>query len=103
MAIQPRSTTRPYVFPAATPQRRADVPQLFTVTHDHSRVKSANPTTRAQAREKQHLWGVMWTEGGVNLSDGTYHTSKVALEHWLDERGIYTLTWLADGSEEGNE
>lgn len=85
----------PHITPAPARQRRADMPRLFTLEYDNSRVKSANPQTRAAAREKQFRWGVLWPEGGVSLSSqGNYYTSLVELRLWLEEHGAYELRFL---------
>lgn len=102
MTLQPRNTL-PASLPASLLRKRADSPRLFTLVYDNSRVKSANPQYRQQAREKQHRFGVLWPEGGVSLSSqGNYFTSMDSLRDYLDERGVYTLTWVDSGEEESN-
>lgn len=100
MSLQPRNI--PHALPAPLPMRRATLPRLFTLEYDNSKVKSANPWTRTQLKDKHERWGVLWVEGGVSLSSGVYFTTLDELRDHFHQAGIYRMVWQDTGEEESN-
>lgn len=93
MQIEPSTTVVPALI-------RREHPRLFLIQYNQSKLRSANPQTRAYFKQERELWGASWpaTEhtpaGVVSLCNGVTFGSMTELQGHFDRSGQYTITWL---------
>ena len=98
MSIQPHG---PLVLPFPHTKRR-DVPRLFLLTFNQSKLKSANPAKRLEYQQSQTLWGTLYPNGAVSLERDymNYWSTLTEMCDHLAAIGKYDIEWYGEMEDE---
>ena len=97
-------TNQPHVSlpaPVMPPSRKSDLPRLFTLTYDSSKLKSKDPQVRAEFTKRYECEGVLFTNGHVILDSGVMFRNVLEMRDHFDVMGTYHIVW-SNGDEETN-
>ena len=81
--------------------RRSDLPKLFTLTYDHTKIPTKNSWSRAEFAKKTECEGTLYTNGRLTLDTGVMFKNLDEMKRHFDEMGLYHLVW-SNGDEETN-
>jgi hypothetical protein len=78
-------------------KRPRQLPRLFELTYDRTKLKSRNPVTRLDYQVKLTLWGTDYPPtdlpSGVGLQNGTWFRDVQELRDHFEAMGEYDIIW----------